>query len=564
MALSQSSSHDYSISSWLSRQRARQDSINSLPPDSQEHRDLQKALELSKIEHENEQKRLFNLLSTQHSSSSSSPSKEKPFDFHSSNHPKSAMKPSFHPPLEKDTLPKTQPLHRTNDNDDDDDDWFQTISFVKREPRSKRQKEKQKEKPTKKLSRKKRKPSSEDTTPSVNTSTSANALLPGDVSPILIASQSSVIKQEPDSVDENNDILDIGDLSAWIDVKEEHDSSAANNLLEISDLSEWIDEQASSVPIPTRPSNSRKSKGKQLLHSANNINSAHPSSYLPTPTPTSASSSSSSSKYTIASQSHATICPLCSQTFTQDTIELHASRCTGPDAVRATIDDSFHLMSQDSVTPIDNPSHNLKPSETTQSLTTGKCPLCGQRFPLDQLQRHVDNELAQGTNEQDAAHGNDSPTWIENDSDPGSNSDSDSDCSVIDLCAIPQPQQQQAHDDAGIEEDDGYLSPLEGFVNLLDDQSPSTDYQQYFQQFSRNNNDNNNATIAEGSSRSRARNTPASSSRNTSSGRNSSTSRKRGGGGGGRRFKKFRNYRKKGNNGSSSKKGKSNKRQKIA
>ena len=109
---------------------------------------------------------------------------------------------------------------------------------------------------------------------------------------------------------------------------------------------------------------------------------------------------------------------------------------------------------------------------TTANQEYRTCPICNDWVLTNDLETHVNMELEDMDRQQQQHPSSLSPNLRTDNPIPVS--DTESDDSVIDISNEP----------AEINEDDGYLSPLEGFVSVQERRDQDPEFERYFEQIS--------------------------------------------------------------------------------
>ncbi|KAF7727277.1 hypothetical protein EC973_007793 [Apophysomyces ossiformis] len=463
MALFRNTDSTTSIRKWL--KKSNQDNANSRHEDdgeTQEERELKLALELSRKEHEEEQRQILDRIAKRANNAQS----------------RSVIDLSCQTFVDQAVLGES------------DDDFQTTI------PR-----------PVKRRLLQKKKTSS-------NTEDKG---LRNDKRKESIKDPASTVKLKHEQDDKTNSI-EIDDLSDWINVKEEACQTEAG--LDIDDLSAWIDaptqllssQPPSSNSPPSSPPHTpsdydtfinestqrREAKGKQPVYEIldddtdiMDITHTKRATGVPQHSIGLDRHSEMEKTYSISapmggSEVLQVQCPICSQSFPGYSIEKHASTCSGTDtdlrAESSSARRSSPFEALDRRLEMDSHPysrfHNINDTQKIGNAKREQCPLCHEWLESSDLQQHVDDELR---------------------NDKSVSDEEDSDCSVLDLCASQRE-----------EEDDGYLSPLDGFVNILEHRDEDPGLQEYFDHItptstSRTPRRNNGQGRRRGSSSSRGR-----------------------------------------------------------
>lgn len=186
-------------------------------------------------------------------------------------------------------------------------------------------------------------------------------------------------------------------------------------------------------------------------------------------------------------------CPLCLKSYPQNVIEAHAADCMGCQSQENT--DSSLLpqtlsrrLSHRSAIARDPPAIFSDIEEfdddepTMQSALSSydnelrQCFLCREWVPAHRFAQHVDDELKNdddhdtGVTDREPSSSSMVTSLIRDALETVTVTDDESECSVIDLC------------NEGEEEDDGYLSPLEGYVSVHEQAARDPSFQRYFDQ----------------------------------------------------------------------------------
>ncbi|KAI8141988.1 hypothetical protein BJV82DRAFT_156223 [Fennellomyces sp. T-0311] len=322
----------------------------------------------------------------------------------------------------------------------------------------------------------------------------------------FLSQQEPVIKQEKPSVHNNaqDPIYDI--MDSIVDNDDDDDDDDDDD---IEDLTNWTPSSQppqiftpSPSPPPREPTPPPRNKGKHR---------ATPN-YMPTPV----AQLNIPKRKRHANQDPQ--CPLCLKRFAADVIEQHASECLGATSSstqstrQSLIDEQFptiHRQDDDETprrrrrqrrrTPSPLPDETVSDIEgfsddnnemDNQDFRT--CPLCGDWVPRYLLQDHVNAEMDRNDQNSSAEPRSSSTMGDLRDSFDVVHVSDDDDDDIVDL--------------SNQELDDGYLSPLEGFVNIND---RPEQFQQYFNQGLRQGSSSSPSRQRRGSSsRGRRQETP--------------------------------------------------------
>ncbi|KAI7882980.1 hypothetical protein K492DRAFT_175879 [Lichtheimia hyalospora FSU 10163] len=194
-------------------------------------------------------------------------------------------------------------------------------------------------------------------------------------------------------------------------------------------------------------------------------------------------------------------CPLCFQRFPQSIIRDHASDCVGllsspenepslhkrrVDALNMSSIQQHRISQQSQLPPAYQPqkrsqrtSRRKEPRDNEQVTTANQeyrtCPICNDWVLINDLETHVNKELEDMDRQQQQQR--QQPSSLSSNlrtNDPIPVSDTESDDSVIDISNEPTE----------INEDDGYLSPLEGFISVQERRDQDPEFERYFEQIS--------------------------------------------------------------------------------
>ncbi|KAG0173264.1 hypothetical protein DFQ28_011175 [Apophysomyces sp. BC1034] len=435
MVLSKNAGNAENIETWFKRKSQISIGVEGKEnqAERQEQRELKLALELSKKEHEEEQQQLLNRYAQRIEMLQSNPVID---------------------------LSSQSSVDQPYNGESDDD--FQTITSRSMKRKLVQKKTQESTSHSNQQRRKRRTPTPQPSTSAVN------------------------VKHEEE--EDENDRLDIDDLSNWIDIKEE--AVQDEESFDIDDLSAWIGTETtlphqSLLPSPLPPhsphvpighntstNNSiqqRPDKGKQRAYESLDddiLNNTQTRQITSRCTAANMTSMDDYSEFSAAGQSHThsmngnaleVECPLCLYSFPRQNIESHASRCSGrTNDISSTQPSSaprpspFESLDRHLQMDLDlsYSSPNTNDADKSERSEQRQCPICNVWIDVSMLQQHVDDELRNNSAVLD---------------------DEGSDCSVIDLCASQQDG-----------DDDGYLSPLEGFVNILDHRNEDPEFQRYF------------------------------------------------------------------------------------
>ncbi|KAI8890195.1 hypothetical protein K501DRAFT_328590 [Backusella circina FSU 941] len=235
----------------------------------------------------------------------------------------------------------------------------------------------------------------------------------------------SHIKKEGKEEEEEQLIID--DVTEWLDAKKEKEEE----IFEIDNVSKWLQEEM----IPKREKQDEEEETLEI---------EDVSAWLEEDNQTNGQDPTPSKK-----KQRRVRCHICNQLVERDVIRLHTRECT--------------MMDED-----DNNSNMAAFASNNKQ----ECPICFGLFNANEIEAHSSNCNIQDNNGLAFEFNMERQVY---DVESG---DSSSECSFIDMSssqfneASIIPQQD--------EEDSGYLSPLEGHVNILD--NPER-YQAFFNQF---------------------------------------------------------------------------------